>query len=96
VGTARSIGSIILTSLGGGSRLLAQTWWALRKGRKAVKDSARVFYNTLRDAGIPDEDAREIAVAYAQPAYEILRIRNLIKMAMEMNDSETSPFISSY
>ncbi|MFW9961769.1 MAG: hypothetical protein ACFFDV_12175 [Candidatus Thorarchaeota archaeon] len=94
--TARSIGSIIITSLGGGSKLLAKMWWSLRKGRRAVKDSARIFYNTLRDAGIPDEDARELAVAYAQPAYEILRIRNLIKMAMEMSDSETSPLISTY
>jgi len=93
VGTARSIGSIILTGLGGGSKLLAKLWWSLRKGRRAVKESARIFYKTLRDAGIPEDDAREITVAYAQPAYEILRIRNLIKMAMEIGDSETSPFI---
>jgi hypothetical protein len=94
VGTARSIGSIILSSVGGGSRLLAKTWWAIRKGRNEVKKSARVFYKTLRDAGIPDEDARKIAVAYAQPAYEILSIRRLLKMAMEMSDSDASPTIS--
>jgi hypothetical protein len=94
VGTVRSIGSIIVTGIGGGSILLAKTWWALRKGRSAVKKSARVFYSALRNAGIPDEDAREIAVAYARPAYEILRIRSLLKMAMEMNDTETSSFSS--
>jgi hypothetical protein len=94
VGTARSIGALIVTGIGGGSKLLAKTWLALRRGRSEVKNSARIFYETLRSAGISDEKAREIAVAYAQPAYEILKIRNLIKMAMEMNDSETSPFIS--
>ncbi len=94
MGNVRSVGSIILASIGGGSKLLAKLWWSLRKGRRAVKESARVFYNTLRDAGIPDENAREIAVAYAQPAYEFLRIRSLIKMAMEMSDSEETSFIS--
>ena len=93
--TARAIGSIILTSVGGGSRLLATTWWALRKGRREVKKSARTFYETLREAGIPDEDARAIAVAFAQPAYDILRFRSLIKMAMEMNESDSSPSFST-
>lgn len=94
MGTARAIGSIILTSIGGGSILLSKTWWALRKGRGEVKKSAGIFYKTLREAGIPDEDARAIAVAYAQPAFEILKIRSLIKMAMEMNESGSSPTIS--
>ncbi|RDE14024.1 MAG: hypothetical protein C4K48_06835 [Candidatus Thorarchaeota archaeon] len=93
--TARAIGSIILTSVGGGSRLLAKTWWALRKGRGEVRKSARTFYETLREAGIPEEDARAIAVAYAQPAYDILRFRSLIKMAMEMNESDSSPSFST-
>jgi len=95
VGTARAIGSIVLTSIGGGSRLLAKTWWAVRKGRGEVKKSARIFYNALRDTGIPDEDAREITVAYALPAYEALKIRNLIKMAMEMSESSSSPSSST-
>jgi hypothetical protein len=87
VGTARSIGSIILTSIGGGSKLLTKTWWAIRKGRNEVKKSARAFYNTLKESGIPEEDAKEIAVAYAKPAYEILTVRNLIKLATQMDDS---------
>ena len=95
MGTARAIGSIVLTSIGGGSRLLTRTWWALRKGRAEVKKSAQTFYKTLREAGIPDDDARAIAVAFAQPAYEILRFRSLIKMAMEMNESDPSPSFST-
>ena len=62
MGTARSIGSIILTGLGGGSKLLAKLWWSLRKGRRAVKESAKVFYKTLRDAGIPDDEAERFIV----------------------------------
>ncbi len=86
MGSARSIASIILSSMGGGSKLLAKTWWAVRKGRGEVKKSARTFYNTLLKSGIPREDARELAVAYAQPAWELLKIRSLIKLAMEMNE----------
>jgi hypothetical protein len=95
VGTARSIGSIILTSIGGGSKLLTKTWWAVRKGRNEVKKSARAFYVTLREVGIPEEDAKEIAVAYAKPAYDILTIRRLIKLATEMSDTSSSKPISS-
>jgi hypothetical protein len=94
VGTVKSIGFIILTSIGGGSKLLTRTWWAIRKGRNEVKKSARAFYNTLKESGIPDEDAKEIAVAYARPAYEILTVRNLIKIATEMSDPDYS--IDSY
>jgi hypothetical protein len=72
--------------MGGGSKLLAKTWWAVRKGRGEVKKSARTFYNTLLKSGIPREDAKELAVVYAQPAWELLKIRSLIKLAMEMNE----------
>lgn len=94
MGNARSIGSIILTSIGGGSKLLTKTWWAVRKGRNEVKKSARSFYMTLRENGLPDEDAREIAIAYAEPAYEILTIRKLIKLATELSDSDSIPSVS--
>ena len=86
MGKAWSIGSIILTSIGGGTKLLAKTWWAVRKGRKEVKKSAQEFYSVLRNDGIPEEDAKEIALAFAKPAWEILSITNMIKMAMEMSD----------
>ena len=95
MGIARSIGSVIVTGIGGGTKLLAKTWLALRRGRNEVRNSARIFYKTLRNSGIPEEEAREITVAYAQPAYEILKIRSLLKMAMEMSDSGTSPYIST-
>jgi len=83
VGKARSIASIIATSMGGGSKLLAKTWWSLRKGRGEVKKAAKTFYNTLISHGIPREEARQITVAYAKPAWEILSVRNLIRMAMD-------------
>ena len=83
MGKARSIASIIATSMGGGSKLLAKTWWSIRKGRGIVKNGAREFYNTLLKSGIPREEAKEITVAFAKPAWELLSVRNLIKMAME-------------
>ena len=83
MGKARSIASIVATSMGGGSKLLAKTWWSIRKGRGIVKNGAREFYNTLLKSGIPREEAKEITVAFAKPAWELLSVRNLIKMAME-------------
>ena len=80
--------------MGSGTKLLTKTWWAVRKGRKEVKKGAREFYKILRENGIPEVDAKEIAVAYARPAWEILSVSNLIKMAMEMDNSNSSPSIS--
>ena len=87
MGKARSIASIIATSMGAGSKLLAKTWWSIRKGRGEVKKGAREFYKTLVEHGIPREDAKEITVAYAKPAWELLSIRNIIQMAMNGDDS---------
>jgi hypothetical protein len=92
MGTARSIASIIATSMGGGSKLLAKTWWSLRKGRGEVKKGAKTFYNTLVECGIPREEAKEIAIAYARPAWEILSVRSLIKLAIESEGGEIPPF----
>lgn len=94
MGKARSIASIIATSMGGGSKLLAKTWWSIRKGRGIVKEGAREFYKTLVKSGIPSEEAKEITVAFAKPAWELLSVRNLIKMAMEMDEKESSGVIS--
>ena len=94
MGKARSIASIIATSMGGGSKLLAKTWWSIRKGRGIVKKGAREFYQTLVKEGIPSEEAKEITVAFARPAWEILSVRNLIKMAMEMDKKESIGIIS--
>ncbi|MCK5265785.1 MAG: hypothetical protein KAR03_09275 [Candidatus Thorarchaeota archaeon] len=90
MGKARSIASIVATSMGSGSKLLAKTWWSLRKGRGEVKKAAKTFYNTLISHGIPREEARQITIAYAKPAWEILSVRNLIRMAIEA-DGETAP-----
>ena len=68
--------------MGSGTKILAKTWWAIRKGRGEVKNGAKAFYNTLVAHGIPREDAKEIAVAYAKPAWELLSVTNLIRMAM--------------
>lgn len=94
MGTARSIASIIATSMGGGSKILAKTWWAIRKGRGEVKKSSRTFYNALVASGIPREDAKEITVAYAKPAWEFLSVRNLMRIAMEMDDNDSSLSLS--
>ena len=94
MGKARPIASIIATSMGGGYKLLAKTWWSLRKGRGEVKKAARTFYKTLLDAGIPKEDAKEIAMAYAKPALEILSVRNLVRMAMEKDGKNSTGFVS--
>lgn len=94
MGKARSITSIILTSMSGGSKILAKTWWAIRRGRGEVNKSARIFYNALVASGIPREDAKEITVAYAKPAWELLSVRNLIRMAIEMDGNDSSLTIS--
>ena len=91
MGKARSIASIIGTSMGGGSKLLAKTWWSLRKGRGEVKKAAQTFYSTLVASGIPREEAKEITIAYAKPAWEILSIRNLIRLAIEAEGGESPP-----
>lgn len=88
---ARSIASIIATSMGGGSKILAKTWWAIRKGRGEVKNSSKIFYNTLLKSGIPREEARQITIAYAEPALELLSVRNLIRIAIEAENGESPP-----
>lgn len=84
MGTARSIASITGTAIGRGSTLLIKVWWALRKGRGQVKKGANTFYSTLVKAGIPREDAKEIALAYAAPAWEILSIRGIFRMLRDV------------
>ena len=89
MGTARSIASITGTALGSGSKLLVKVWWSLRKGRAEVKKGA--FYKTLREHGFPEEDAKEIAIAYAKPAYEVLTIRGIFRMVREMDEDNEIP-----
>ncbi|MHA2025515.1 MAG: hypothetical protein ACW98U_06395 [Candidatus Thorarchaeota archaeon] len=85
MGTARSIASITGIAIGGGSKLLVKVWWSLRKGRGQVKKGAKTFYNTLVKVGIPREEAKQIAIAYAGPAWEILSIRGIFRMISEVD-----------
>lgn len=91
MGTARSIASITGTAIGSGSILLVKVWWSLRKGRGEVKKSAKTFYSTLVKAGIPKEDAREISIAYARPAWEILSIRGIFRMIRKIDGVDDIP-----
>ena len=86
MGMARSIASLAWTAFAGGSKLLVKSYMAIRRGRGEVKKSARIMYKQLVKDGIPPEDAKEIAVAYAKPAWELLHVRNLIKLAREMGE----------
>lgn len=85
MGTARSIASITATAIFSGSKLLVKVWWAIRKARGEVKKSASTMYRTLVKEGIPDEMAREITVSYAQPGWELLRFRNLMKLVEQID-----------
>ncbi|MFW9893525.1 MAG: hypothetical protein ACFFFO_15065 [Candidatus Thorarchaeota archaeon] len=91
MGTARSIASITGTALGSGSKLLIKVWLSLRRGKGQVKKGAKTFYNTLVKAGIPEEDAKEIAVAYAQPAWDVLSIRGIFGMIREIDGVDDIP-----
>lgn len=93
MGTARSIASITVTSLGSGSKLLFKIWRSLRKGRGLVKKGAKEFYKTLREYGIPQEQAKQIAIVYAQPAYEILSIRAIMKMIRDLDEDNEIPMM---
>lgn len=93
MGTARSIASITGTAIGGGSKLLFKIWWSLRKGRAEVKKGAKEFYKTLRESGVPQEDARQISIAFAQPAWELLSIRGVMRMVRELDEDNEIPMM---
>ncbi|MHA2423827.1 MAG: hypothetical protein ACXAEF_03510 [Candidatus Thorarchaeota archaeon] len=83
---ARSIGSIIWTSISGGTKIIAKLYLALRRSRGQVKKSAKTFYNTMLNDGIPREIALDITSSYANPGLELLKIRNIVKMVRELSD----------
>ena len=94
MGTAKSIVSISGTAIGGGPKLLFKVWWSLRKGRAEVKKGAKAFYKTLRQNGIPQEEAKQIAIAYAKPAWEVLSIRGIMRMVQDLDKSGEIPTMS--
>ncbi len=83
---ARAIGSIIWTSLTGGTKMLAKMYMMLRRGRSIVKKGSRTFYRSLIEYGLPEDFAEEIVYSYASPGLEMLKIRNIIKMVQEISD----------
>jgi hypothetical protein len=85
MGTARSITSILGTAIFRGSKLLVKVWWAIRKARGEVKKSASTMYETLVKEGIPDPMAREIAVSYAAPGWELLQFRNIMNLVQTLD-----------
>ncbi|MHA2352939.1 MAG: hypothetical protein ACXAC0_00420 [Candidatus Thorarchaeota archaeon] len=93
MGTARSIASITGTAIGGGSKLLFKVWRSLRKGRTKVKKGAKEFYKTLREYGIPEEEAKQIAIAYAKPAWEILSIRGIMRLVRDLDEDGEIPMM---
>lgn len=93
MGTVRSIASITGTAIGGGSKLLFKIWWSLRKGRTEVKNGAKAFYKTLRENGIPQEDAKQIAIAFAKPAWELLSIRGIMRMVRDLDEDSNIPMM---
>ena len=93
MGTARSIVSITGTAVGSGSKLLFKVWRSLRKGRSEVKKGAKTFYKTLREYGIPEEDAKQLAIAYAKPAWEVLSIRGIMRMVQDMDQTGEIPMM---
>jgi hypothetical protein len=93
VGSARSIASITGTAIGGGSKLLFKVWRSLRKGRSKVKKGAKVFYKTLRENGIPEEEAKQIAISFAKPAWEILSIRGIMRLVRDLDEDGEIPMM---
>ena len=82
---AREVASIVWTAMSGGTKLAAKTYLSIRRGKGQVKKGSRHFYKTLMTSGIPKEEALEISKSYAAPGWEMLSIRNLIRMAREMD-----------
>ena len=93
MGSARSIATITGTAIGGGSKLLFKVWWSLRKNRSEVEKGAKAFYKTLRHNGIPQDSAREISIAYAKPAWELLTIRGIFRMIRELDEDNEIPML---
>ena len=83
---ARAIGSIIWTSLTGGTKTLAKMYMSLRRGRSIVKKGSKTFYSSLIENGLPQDFAQEIVYSYASPGLEMLKIRNIIKLVQELSD----------
>jgi hypothetical protein len=83
--------SITGTALGGGSKLLFKIWRSFHKGRGEVKKGAKAFYKILRENGIPQENARQITIAFAKPAWEILTVRGIFRLVRKLDEDNEIP-----
>jgi len=81
------IGVRVAAVILGGTRLLAKTYSAMRRGRGVVKRGSRVFMKTLIDMGVPESHAKAITRAFVEPSKQFLTIRNLLKLASEFGDA---------
>ncbi|TXT55105.1 MAG: hypothetical protein BAJATHORv1_40014 [Candidatus Thorarchaeota archaeon] len=87
MGTAR----LILSAIGGGFKMMAKTYLAIRRGKGQVKDGAKEFYNKLQEYGVPKEVAREITSTYTKSGMDILSIRKMMQLASKFDDEEKVP-----
>ena len=83
--TAREIASLLWVAMSSGTKLGVKSLLAIRRGKGQVKKASKLFYTSLVESGIPKEQALQIAKSYSSPGWEMLKIRNLIRMAREMD-----------
>ena len=86
--TARAIASIVWTAVTSGTKLVFKFLWTMNRGKSQVKKGARVFNQVLRESGIPEEVAFNITSSFADPGIEILKIRNLFKLARNLSNDQ--------
>ena len=78
---ARSILSLVKTTITGGTKLLVKSFLAITGAKRRVKKGKKIMEKNLVKFGLPRETASEIADSYASIGNEFLSIRKIIKMA---------------
>lgn len=82
---AWSILSLIKTAIVGGTKLFVKGFVAITLAKRKVNKSRKAMEKTLIKQGIPRETAIEIADSYASIGIQFLSIRQLIRMARDMD-----------
>ena len=83
------VGKLILTSISEGFKTVVRSWIALRAGRRDAKRGVRVFEQTLRNQGIPEEIVAELVMVY-KSNLEMFSIWNLTQFAFSSARSSPS------
>ena len=78
--------SLIKTAAVGGTKLLVKGFITISFAKRKVKKSQKTMEKTLVKQGIPKEIAIEIADSYASLGNQFLSIRQLIRMARNMDN----------